>query len=616
MWVIPRTDNPATAISEVMYNRFEQYSANSDSPEKVYVLCKNLLVANGIGFNTQALKKEIAKEYDLEFMRSIYIPGDYHYFFEWDDVERNPFHKITLLSRVLRKFGLAIQAEEISGEALANSRSTFIAILKTNDPANAFNFVLVNSVNEDTVVFFDLQKGWQTILSKAFKKNWTHTVIYLSAIPLPKKTPEDLRNKKAGIILEISKIAVILFLFIVSLQYLSSKFISYLPAIFLFLKVTGLFACINLHSIEVKGLYTSKVLEKFCTAGSTFSCKKVLSSPGAKLYGSISMADTGLLYFSSSLAIFLTGLFTQALPAVLPLLFLFTVISLPYSFFSIYYQGFVIRNWCILCLTVQFLLWAEFFVLLQYGGFATYEFNSGYIALSSGIIILFVYLIKYRKQQFTLASNLQSSQKMNSFFQESITVLKARLQENAKIDLSDLPGDLYSGNPSSDNKMLVILDPHCPFCAEKYKAIRALDKSISDDCHIIIRLIAGEEYVPLLQPVLTLTLADQHNDALVLTDSWYAHKRKSSRKKSPGTDEHDFTYNQQLYAEWMKMESFTNLPATEAKMAYADHVMWHEKNISSVRPSLFINGHFWPPEFDFDYYIREHFDELWDQESN
>ena len=36
--------------------------------------------------------------------------------------------------------------------------------------------------------------------------------------------------------------------------------------------------------------------------------------------------------------------------------------TLPYTFFPVYYQRFVLKNWCLFCLSIMGLLWIEFFL--------------------------------------------------------------------------------------------------------------------------------------------------------------------------------------------------------------------------------------------------------------
>src|SRR5204862_7152105 len=107
---------------------------------------------------------------------------------------------------------------------------------------------------------------------------------------------------------------------------------------------------------------------RVCRPTARISCMDVLSSPAAKLFGWIPLSDIGLVYFAGSI----TALATSALSndGALRVLAAFNLAALPYMIFSIYYQAFRLRRWCVLCVAVQIVLWLE--LLLLYGGAHTY----------------------------------------------------------------------------------------------------------------------------------------------------------------------------------------------------------------------------------------------------
>src|SRR6185312_14488492 len=71
----------------------------------------------------------------------------------------------------------------------------------------------------------------------------------------------------------------------------------------------------------------------------------------------LSWSEVGFFYFAGTWLVLLFGGNT---PLVWYVLAVMNIVSLPYTFYSIYYQAWVAKQWCVLCCTVQALLWLEF----------------------------------------------------------------------------------------------------------------------------------------------------------------------------------------------------------------------------------------------------------------
>jgi uncharacterized membrane protein len=127
-------------------------------------------------------------------------------------------------------------------------------------------------------------------------------------------------------------------------------------------KTMGLAASIFL----VLGELGHKIFDRVCIHGDHLDCYAVMNSPAAKLMGRIPMADLGVLYFSGG--IILIG-FSVVNPYFFDQIFLLSILNLltlPYTFFSVTYQGFIIKKWCPLCLIVQLTFWLEFFYFFSF----------------------------------------------------------------------------------------------------------------------------------------------------------------------------------------------------------------------------------------------------------
>ncbi len=134
-----------------------------------------------------------------------------------------------------------------------------------------------------------------------------------------------------------------------------------LPILLVLCKITGLSLCAGL---ALAGMGHPRFRDR-CPQKNRVDCQKVLNSPAGRILG-IPMADLGVIYFGGGIITLLTH-FANPLP--LPVFFLLALLNLstlPYTLFSVLYQGLAVRRWCTLCLRVMVLFWVEFFLFFPY----------------------------------------------------------------------------------------------------------------------------------------------------------------------------------------------------------------------------------------------------------
>ena len=103
------------------------------------------------------------------------------------------------------------------------------------------------------------------------------------------------------------------------------------------------------------------MIQVLCQPGSKRDCNAILSSKAAKVFEGLTWSEVGFFYFAGT---WLLLLFGGRSPFVWQILALLNIVSLPYTVYSIYYQARVAKKWCVLCCTIQALLWLEFFTII------------------------------------------------------------------------------------------------------------------------------------------------------------------------------------------------------------------------------------------------------------
>ncbi len=150
-------------------------------------------------------------------------------------------------------------------------------------------------------------------------------------------------------------------------------------------------------ALDVAGLYVTWLLlqktlnihtraaERVCGIIEQGGCDNVLKTGASKLFGVFSWSEVGFAYFSVSLLALLLY------PGCARWLALCNLCCLPFSFWSVWYQKFRAKAWCTLCLTVQALLWLQFFCYLA-GGVLKHAFPLGTGFFALGVVYVTVLL--------------------------------------------------------------------------------------------------------------------------------------------------------------------------------------------------------------------------------
>lgn len=148
----------------------------------------------------------------------------------------------------------------------------------------------------------------------------------------------------------------------------------------------------------------TKAGDAVCSALEEGGCDEIARSEASSFMGIFKWSEVGLAYFSVSLITLLL------LPTLLPVLAAVNILCLPYTVWSIWFQRFIAKTWCTLCVCVQGTLWLLFAGYL-FGGYTAEAFpltwsfaidfcvlGACYVAVLLGLNRIDNILLKYIKQ--------------------------------------------------------------------------------------------------------------------------------------------------------------------------------------------------------------------------
>ncbi len=249
---------------------------------------------------------------------------------------------------------------------------------------------------------------------------------------------------------------------------------SWLTCILLLSSFAGLFISALLMQQELG--YTNPIAEKLCGVGENTDCSTVTTSKGAKLPFGFSWADVGVVYFSSlclSLSISILTGNSADVKGVLPLV---SVLSLPFTIYSVYYQWKVVGKWCTLCLLILAVLWTQAVGLFSAGFFPAFGASIANGLMQVTFIILFTGTLWLLLCKPLLVDNKKLRNKNFELlrFRNNPGIFEALLKQQTVVDTTPFKNDLQLGNASAPVQIIVACNPYCGPCAKAHEQLDSL----------------------------------------------------------------------------------------------------------------------------------------------
>ncbi|MDR6804559.1 putative membrane protein [Dyadobacter sp. BE34] len=395
------------------------------------------------------------------------------------------------VSDVLEDFGIENISVKTSADRAINIAPPFIAQvtpLKSNSSSNnevtdsiqsRSDFVLVSEIDNNKVkLFVPRDHRWTYYSFQHFKEIYQGVLLLAEAGENAGEKDHNEKNtaeKWSEGSYFISFLSIPILTIVACVYYLTDSNIRSLTAsLNLVLMCLGSIVSFLLLLYEFDEF--NPVLKEICTSSRNTDCKAVLTSKQSKIFGQ-SWSSVGFFYFASNSFLLLTlgsNSNTQILVAWLSL------ISLPFTVFSLYYQARIVKQWCRLCLTIQAILVGLFVINLSGGNFKHMSIDTQFIitaltCISATFISLSVIL--------PLLKKLKVSQNYKKRFTELIrnpNVFNSLLKDQKII--SQEPGNIgiVLGNRKAKHKIIKVCNPYCPPCAKSHSILEELLSSNED----------------------------------------------------------------------------------------------------------------------------------------
>lgn len=464
----------------------------------------------------------------------------------------------------------------VNKEILKELPNCFLA--QINDPETGLNLALVKKSN-GKYQLFDSEKKKKVISEEDFLKIFTGIVLAVEKDEEQKsqKTSKNFIHKASLILLA----GCLFFLYFNG----TPEIISYTS---LLLTIVGVFISISIVKQDL-GIKNA-IGDAFCSStDEKKDCDAVLSSKGATLLKGYKLSDLSLIYFIGlGISILLTSFQNLRLDGI----FLVSLLSLPMTVYSLYYQAFAVKKWCFLCLSIVGVLWAQataFFFLQEFS--ILFELQSTLTIVFSFLFVFVAWNIlkpKYDEAQKNKDSKIEYYK-----FKRKFSLFSTLIKNNPLINttINNTIDEIIFGNKRSNVEIVLITNPFCGHCKPVHTIIEDILHQYKNEVKIIIRF--------------NIPTKDPESDVVKITSNLlrlYLEKGEETCLIAMGE-----IYSGLPVKKWLqkweahfKNEDYLN--------SLNDQKKWCTENKINFTPEILINGRSFPKEYDrkdLIYFIEE-----------
>lgn len=446
-------------------------------------------------------------------------------------------------------------------------------------------FVVINNVENGFVKWWHNEKGKCQDSIASFSEKWQG--ILLLAQATKESREKDYQDNKRK---EIFNLAF-------RIGYLVDVIAVFIASIYIFFTVHSNFSLFLLFVATIKFLGTiisilllwhlfnkdNPFVRKICKIGGKTDCNAVLNSKASKINNELSWSEIGFFYFLGSL---LAMLFSFSNNEIIKALAFINLAALPYTAFSIYYQGIVLRKWCILCVLIQILLWAEFSLF-----YFAHGFHLPLILSFSDILFLFITLTSPILIWFSFKPIIQKAfqtdslkNKLKAFQNDPIIFRHLLLRQPRMFDLYSNMNIIEMGNSSAPNILTVVSDPYCSVCSEKHTLIKDLIKSNSNNLKCQIIFVATNIPDDIRGKFVRHLYSLEESERILALNDWFDMEEKE-------------------FARWAKRFPVHKI-CKKAVETVTSYVIWNFKSGIKATPTFFINGYKLPEVYQIEDFKR------------
>ncbi|WP_214229600.1 thioredoxin domain-containing protein [Pedobacter sp. B4-66] len=479
-------------------------------------------------------------------------------------LEHPDYPSLLSLTDCLTSWNVPNEAFKINKEtcSLMELEFPFIAHLKSEGG----RFILARELNSGQVYYSDERDGSGVMSEVDFLKKWDGVVLYAEKDELSGEA-DYVQSQVSGMFNSARLPFLVLTILLIILYATSLSSLGFAQNSILFLKLAGLaVSCLLLvHSIDAN----NPLVQNLCSLGRKNNCNTILKSDAAKVTSWLSWSEVGFFYFCGSFICLLLY------PESIVLLSWVSVLCLPYTIYSIGYQ-FKTNNWCLLCCSIQTLLWLEA-GMFYWAGYSFGNILSGVNLVSAaGILLCFLFPIavwSFLKPFLLKAGQVRPLKQQLKIFKYNSALFKQLLSSQEHYSIPDELMPIILGNPKAETVITMVSNPFCGPCGATHKE---LDEWLSERDDLQLKVVFttanhdDDNRTKVARHATALSLVENKNLVEKALSDWYG---RPSKDYESWADKYPVSYDEDIKS------------ATEKQQK------WCEMAEISFTPTILINGY-------------------------
>jgi protein-disulfide isomerase len=328
---------------------------------------------------------------------------------------------------------------------------------------------------------------------------------------------------------------------------LSTKLFLVFPAVGLLFSIAAL-----------KDLFGTKseLLNSFCNMTASTSCATVVGSSKWKIFEFVNFSDLSMVFFSFQFMGLFFSILTNNTDSFFTLQKILLVFAVPVIFASLYYQKYVEKKWCPICLVIISI------ILLELGYLLVFQNVTFAVAVPSillyGLVFMSV-LIAWLglKKLLTSQKELKEFQFKGTRFMRNYDVFKNTLLASDKTNyLSLSSGNLIVGNENAPLKITLVTNPFCGYCKEAHTIVEEILKKHKDNLCVDFRFNfnasqSDEQHVKVHRKLIRIYYDNGQEVFLTALHDWFENKDESQLIVSEKSTITDLKINEILQEQYL-----------------------------------------------------------------
>jgi len=473
------------------------------------------------------------------------------------------FPSLHAVTGVLDHFNIENVAVDVpvNSETIQQLPECFIAQIITD---KGKDLVTVERKNEFYFFFNSSKKNHKYSESEFLKK--------ITGIVVAVEKPETNKQIKPSANL-FNSIGLFLLVVFSTLFLVQAKF-EWFNAVHLLLSLAGIIISVAILKQEL-GLQTI-IGNAFCSdSKDKKSCDAVLTSKGAEIFKDYKLSDLSLLYFIS---LFVFTFIEISNPIIS---FTVSLLAIPFTVYSLYYQYKVIQKWCFLCLSIVAVLWLQALIPVLTNTYIN-ELNRNSFFVFSIVILSIGITWSYLKSLYNEVRELKKDKIRSTKFKKNFDVFQVLLNKSSQINTNVFNSNqMVFGNQTSNLEITIVTNPYCGHCKPLHHQIENILNKFNNDVRVVIRF--------------NVRTHNMSSDIFKITHKLIELYNEDSKENTLEAMRN--IYDGMLLQEWL--EKWGDCSEKEKyKIELEKQQKWCAQNAINFTPKILINGKSFPKEYD------------------